>query len=77
MHCFEVYKITNIKYSQNTYLLSDIIKMSSNILWYKVIAYIIEISLIQQFFRYIESTSHLTYLKLLLTINSSQKYFNF
>jgi hypothetical protein len=26
MHCFEVYKITNVKYSQNTYLLSDIIK---------------------------------------------------
>jgi hypothetical protein len=49
MHCFEVYKITNVKYSQNTcYLIS--LEISSNILWYEVIIYIIEINLIQQLF---------------------------
>jgi hypothetical protein len=26
MHYFQVYKMTNIKYSKNTYLLSDVIK---------------------------------------------------
>jgi hypothetical protein len=26
MHYFQVYKMTNVKYSKNTYLLSDVIK---------------------------------------------------
>jgi hypothetical protein len=32
MHYFKVYKITNVKYSKNTYLVSDIVKISFNIL---------------------------------------------
>jgi hypothetical protein len=52
-----------------------LLKISSNILWYKVIAYIIEINLIQQLFRYIKSPNHLTSLELLMTINSSYFFY--
>jgi hypothetical protein len=66
MNCFELYEMANVKYSKNTYLLPDNLKTSSNILRYKVIVYNIKINLIQLFFRYIESSNHLTFLESLL-----------
>jgi hypothetical protein len=77
IHWFEVYKITNVKYSQK-HLLSDIIKKylltfcdtKSSLISLRSISS-------NNVFQYIESQSHLTSLELLLTINSSQKYFNF
>jgi hypothetical protein len=47
MYYFQVYKMTNIKYSKNTYLLSDVIKNIFQHFVIQIIAYTIKINLIQ------------------------------